>query len=317
MGLEYFWNLYDNPKQKMPFLGLVSNEKGTGKSTFLNFVKIIFEENASVVSANDFKSSFNDHYASSLVIYSDEHAEGHDRIVIAQKFKMMITETNMRVEAKFGTPYTSKCYFKIIVVGNDEEMLTFIEKENTRYWIIKIDTFEGKEDHNYIDKLTQEIPAFLHHLQNEFEFRPSRGRLYFHPDEFQTEASRLIQENSKPSLMKEIEEYISDIFEANQNIEEVKYTLKDLQQILSVNDRSYIRSTLKKMNMQASDKTVRYKPGVGESLPNGRKFEKTTTGKVYTFLKKDFDYSKDISFSSHVDDYDNKGWGEGMKALQD
>ncbi len=288
MALEYFWNLYNNPKQKMPFLGLVSNEKGTGKSTFLNFVKLIFEENASVVSAHDFKTSFNDHYASSLVIYSDEHAEGQDRITIAQKFKMMITETNMRVEAKFGTPYTSKCYFKIIVVGNDEEMLTFIEEENTRYWIIKIDPFEGKENDRFIEKLEKEIPAFLFYLANEFEARSSRGRLYFDPSEFQTEASRLIQENSKSSLMKEIEDYILDIFESNTDLKELKYAPKDLQKVLSKNERSYIIKTLKKMGMMPSEQTERYSPGVSESMLNGGNLQRTATGKVYTFYRKDF-----------------------------
>lgn len=288
MALEYFWNLYVNPKQKMPFLGLVSSEKGTGKSTFLNFVKLIFEENASVVSAHDFKTSFNDHYASSLVIYSDEHAEGQDRIIIAQKFKMMITETNMRVEAKFGTPYTSKCYFKIIVVGNDEEMLTFIEEENTRYWIIKIDPFEGKENDRFIEKLEEEIPAFLFYLANEFEARSSRGRLYFDPSEFQTEASRLIQENSKSTLMKEIEDYILDTFESNANLKELKYAPKDLQKVLSKNERSYIIKTLKKMGMRPSEQTERYSPGVTDSISNGGNFQGTVTGKVYTFLRKDF-----------------------------
>lgn len=288
MALEYFWNLYVNPKQKMPFLGLVSSEKGTGKSTFLNFVKLIFEENASVVSAHDFKTSFNDHYASSLVIYSDEHAEGQDRITIAQKFKMMITETNMRVEAKFGTPYTSKCYFKIIVVGNDEEMLTFIEKENTRYWIIKIDPFEGNENHRFIEKLEKEIPAFLFYLVNDFEARPSRGRLYFDPSEFQTEASKLIQENSKSSLMKEIEEYILDIFELNANLKELKYAPKDLQKVLCKNERSYIIKTLKNMNMKPSEQTERYSPGVGESISNGGNLLGTATGKIYTFHRRDF-----------------------------
>ena len=64
MGLEYFWNLYLHPKQKLPFLGLVSAEKGTGKSTFLNFLHLIFNGNTAVVTVKDFEGNFNSSFAS-------------------------------------------------------------------------------------------------------------------------------------------------------------------------------------------------------------------------------------------------------------
>ena len=45
LGIDYFQLLYLNPVQKLPILLLVSQERNTGKSTFLNFLKAIFQDN--------------------------------------------------------------------------------------------------------------------------------------------------------------------------------------------------------------------------------------------------------------------------------
>ena len=42
MGLDYIQLLYTKPVHKLPILALVSHETNTGKSTFLNFLKLIF-----------------------------------------------------------------------------------------------------------------------------------------------------------------------------------------------------------------------------------------------------------------------------------
>jgi hypothetical protein len=42
MGLDYLQLLYLKPLTKLPIILLVSNERNTGKTTFLNFLKAIF-----------------------------------------------------------------------------------------------------------------------------------------------------------------------------------------------------------------------------------------------------------------------------------
>lgn len=42
LGLDYMQLLYMQPTQKLPILLLVSEERNTGKTTFLNFLKAIF-----------------------------------------------------------------------------------------------------------------------------------------------------------------------------------------------------------------------------------------------------------------------------------
>ena len=42
LGLDYIKILYENPTQRLPVLCLVSNERNTGKPTFLSFINLIF-----------------------------------------------------------------------------------------------------------------------------------------------------------------------------------------------------------------------------------------------------------------------------------
>ena len=58
LGMDYFQLLYLNPVQKLPILLLVSQERNTGKSTFLNFLKAIFQDNVTFNTNEDFRSQF-------------------------------------------------------------------------------------------------------------------------------------------------------------------------------------------------------------------------------------------------------------------
>lgn len=300
MGLEYLWNLYVNPKQKLPFIGLVSEKKGTGKTTFLNFLKLIFQDNVSVVSSDDFKDKFNDHFAHSLVLISDEHSEGRERNKIAQKIKMFITSEFIRAEKKFDSAYTTETFFKMIFAGNDEEMLTVIEGENTRYWIIKVEPIKETDIH-FLKKLKEEIPAFIYYLINEFKPRESRGRLYFSPNEFQSKAAKLIQENSKPVLQKEIEALVTDGFEQNPILLEIYYAPKDLQRILKKYPLDEIRNTLKKNMKMEPGKSKYYPVGVMEDHKNPPCCK---TGRAYQFLRNDY-IKEDLEDKTHLNKQSN------------
>ena len=286
MGLEYFWNLYMNPKQKLPFMGIVSEKKGTGKSTFLDFVRLMFEENVSVVSEHDFTTNFNSGFVNSLVCISDEHAEGKSRHKIGQKLKMYTTASNIRVEQKGRDSFTSPVYFKMIFAGNDEDTLTFIEEENTRYWILRLEPLK-EVNINLEKQLKQEIPCFIHYLKNEFEARESRGRLYFDPSEFQNEASRLIQENSISSMGRNIKDLVEGIFEATNNLQEIYLTPKDIVEALKLRpiEKSYVSRVLKKeLKMQPTEVSKRYTPG---HMLEFNSLEKRV-GRIFCFINENF-----------------------------
>lgn len=72
LGLDYLQILYTMPLQKLPILLLVSEERNTGKSTFLNFLKLLFEANVTFNTNENFRSQFNDDWNGKLVIVVDE-----------------------------------------------------------------------------------------------------------------------------------------------------------------------------------------------------------------------------------------------------
>ena len=272
MGLEYFWNLYLHPKQKLPFLGIVSEAKGTGKSTFLYFLQILFAGNCSIVSAHDFTSNFTSSYASSLVCTSDEHCEVKSRTAIAQKMKTLITESKIRLEAKGQDAITIDWHGKFVFASNNADKLTFIEDENTRYWIIEISQLKTKSN-DFMFKAEAEIPAFLYYLKNEFKARPRRDRLYFLPSEFQTDASRNVQANSKSTMYGQIEEAMITWFENNPNKAEAYARPKELAMLmgLHIKEEGYIRRVLKKEFKLSTTQGIRYS-NVLDAKGNGTPF---------------------------------------------
>ena len=56
LGMDYLQLLYLHPIEKLPILLLVSEERNTGKSTFLNFLKALFDGNVTFNTNEDFRS---------------------------------------------------------------------------------------------------------------------------------------------------------------------------------------------------------------------------------------------------------------------
>ena len=72
LGMDYMQLLYAKPTQKLPILLFVSEERNTGKTTFLNFLKAVFENNVTFNTNEDFRSQFNADWAGKLLIVVDE-----------------------------------------------------------------------------------------------------------------------------------------------------------------------------------------------------------------------------------------------------
>ena len=68
LGLDYLKILLMYPMQMLPILCLVSTERNTGKTTFLNFLKSLFGDNMTLNSNEDFRSNFNAEWVHKLII---------------------------------------------------------------------------------------------------------------------------------------------------------------------------------------------------------------------------------------------------------
>ena len=98
LGLDYLQLLYLQPTQKLPILLLVSEERNTGKTTFLNFLKSIFEDNATFNTNEDFRNRFNSDWTAKLLIMVDEVLL--NRREDSERLKNLSTARSYKVEAK-------------------------------------------------------------------------------------------------------------------------------------------------------------------------------------------------------------------------
>ena len=98
LGLDYLQLLYLKPTQKLPILLLVSEERNTGKSTFLNFLKAVFQENVTFNTNEDFRSQFNADWAGKLMIVVDEVLL--NRREDSERLKNLSTAHSYKMESK-------------------------------------------------------------------------------------------------------------------------------------------------------------------------------------------------------------------------
>ena len=91
--------LYEHPCQILPVLSLVSTERETGKTTFLNYIQMLFGENSTLINPSDLTSSFNDAYATKNIIMIDETVIEKQNVV--EKLKSLATAKTISVSQKF------------------------------------------------------------------------------------------------------------------------------------------------------------------------------------------------------------------------
>ena len=203
MGMEYLWNIWNKPLQQLPGLGLVSVKKGTGKSTFLDLIQLMIQGNAVAIDHGDLVGDFNAAWAGKLAVLIDEKPEGKLVNKELQKLKKLITSHTVMYKQKYVSDTQMPNFSKFIFASNDRKNIMKIEPENTRFWIIDVPPLDTP-DHDIYVKMKKEMGCFIHYIQNVFEARPARGRVYFADSELQTEATKYVQENSRSQVHEEI-----------------------------------------------------------------------------------------------------------------
>ena len=216
LGLDYMQLLYRQPTQKLPILLLVSEERNTGKTTFLNFLKAVFQDNTTFNTNEDFRSQFNADWAGKLLIVVDEvllcRREDSERL------KNLSTAQTYKVEAK----------------GKDNELFpVIIDMGETRYWVRKVMRLDS-DDTNFLQKLKEQIPAFLYYLQHRPLSTTKESRMWFNPALIRTEALERIMQSNRNHTEIDIVELLRTIMES-QNVDKVSFIPQDLLPLLSLN----------------------------------------------------------------------------------
>lgn len=224
IGMDYLQLLYLQPIQKLPILLLVSEERNTGKSTFLNFLKALFENNVTFNTNEDFRSQFNSDWAGKLLIMVDEVLL--NRREDSERLKNLSTTLAYKVEAK-GKDRSEIAFFaKFVLCSNNEHLPILIDAGETRYWVRKIEPLQS-DDTNFLQKLKDEIPAFLYFLAHRKLSTKQESRMWFSPKLTYTTALQKIIRSNRNHVEIEMTELLLDIMES-MNVKSVSFCPNDL-----------------------------------------------------------------------------------------
>lgn len=210
LALDYITLLYTNPQQILPILCLVSRDRQTGKTTFINWLDKVFAENVITIGNEDMKQDFNAHWVSKLVICCDETKL--DNAEVIQKIKRLSTADKVVMNSKGKDQVTLDFFAKFILISNDEEDFIRIDKNEIRFWVIRVPALE-KVDTELLPRMIDEIPEFLHFLVKRKMVTAKKERHWFATPLLHTPALQAVIDNSIPTAEKRIRLELKEWFE--------------------------------------------------------------------------------------------------------
>lgn len=246
LGLDYFKLLYEKPSQILPVLCLVSKERATAKSTFLKYLNEVFGKNMTFLDSNNLNSNFNLDWGNKLILGLDEAFFQKEEIT--EKIKYLSTSNTNKLEAKGKERIEVDFFGKFILCSNKEDSFIKIDSDEIRFWVIKVPKIK-KEDVNFLNKLIDEIPAFLDYTLKRKFATERKTRMWFTPQEIYTTALKKLMQNNRNRVEKEIGEIIINVMDKF-DLDSVEFTPIDLLNALNKTrvktDITQIRHILKK-----------------------------------------------------------------------
>lgn len=267
VGIDYLTILFKEPTQILPVLCLVSEERRTGKTTFLDWLTDIYGENACVIGSEELKSQFNGVFLRKLICGIDETSLSDNR-EITERIKFLSTAKVIPIQTKGKDFVLVKNFCKFIMCSNKVDSFIYSDSEEVRFFVLKVPPFEGKEITDIRKRMYDEIPAFLHFLLNRNTTYKKETRAWFAYNLIRTDAFDALCEKQKPRVQKIIETWISETME-DFELTELKMTKNALISVLPELHKyeNQINDILKKMGCEKSDKTVRFKIPVWSNDP--------------------------------------------------
>ena len=283
LGLDYLSLLYLKPTQKLPILLLVSVERNTGKTTFLNFLKAVFQENITFNTNEDFRSQFNSDWAGKLIVAVDEVLL--DRREDAERLKNLSTARTYKIEAKGKDRQELEFHAKFVLCSNNETFPIIIDPGETRYWVRKIRPLQSDDTH-FLEKLIREIPAFLYYLQHRPISTKEESRMWFKPEDIRTEALDRIISCTRDRTEVAMMDVLKDIM-AVMNVDKVSFTLDDMTYLLNCYNNAAERTKIHRIlkggwGLENSGNSLRYTAYVKDFNEMGHYDAVARTGRYYT-----------------------------------
>lgn len=279
LGIRYMQLLYCYPQRPTVILVLVSSQQKTGKTTFVNWISMLFGSNAAIISSADFQSMFNGHYATKNVVMIEETL--FDKKITIERLKALATAKQLSVNRKNIDQFNLEYFGKIILTSNYEDKFAQVRPEETRFFVRKLGTPKYKNITIEQD-LQKEIPAFLDYLKilPAPEFNDRSG---FTSEELRNEFLDAVKEESKYETSKELKLELSSYFENNPGVKEIFASAKDIKTKFFYSDyrtgAAWLLRVLKEDFGMKPEKNQRYYP-----FNDGPQI----VGRPYLFKREDF-----------------------------
>lgn len=284
-GLDYIQLLYQMPLQKLPILILVSEQRNTGKTTFLNLLKAIFQDNATFNTNEDFRSKFNSDWAGKLLIMVDEVLLS--RREDSERLKNLSTAKSYKMESK-GKDRNEIAFFgKFVLCSNNEHFPLVIDREEVRYWVRKVNSL-ATDDPFYMDKLVAQIPAFLHFLMQREVSVKCENRMWFSPERLRTAALNRIITANRSKIEYEVAELLIDIMDSTGD-SSVSFVVSEIATLLSYRNVRAETSEIRRLlqicwHLKPASNSLTYR-FYSMGIPPAKYNAKTSVGRYYTVTK--------------------------------
>lgn len=301
IGLDYLQLLLMLPTQKLPVLILYSKFNNTGKSLFGKWQNHLFQANAVFVGNNVFESDFNEYWADKLLIICEETLL--EKKAATEKIKAFSTADVVPVNPKGQKQYRIDFFGKFQFYSNNEKMI-YLTKFDQRFWIVEVPT-PKHDDPDLLQKMKDEVPAFLYFIKNRTLVTQRESRMHFKADLLKNDLFYKTVRLNEPSQAQELRGYVREIF-LDFGQDEIYMTIKDINREFFKDklSQTYLQKILQDYinvynakDEKGKSKLMRYEYAVHDTLL----IENTTTipkrmvsnvGRPYIFKRADF-LSKD------------------------
>ena len=244
MGLDYLQLLYTEPMQRLPIVLLVSKERNTGKTTFLNLLKAIFGANMTFNTNEDFRSQFNSDWATKLIVAVDEVLL--DRKEDSERIKNLSTARNYKAEAKGKDRNEVEFFAKFVLCSNNELNPIHVEQGETRHWVRRVPP-TPTDNPNLLGEIKKELPAFLWMLKSRTLSTTKESRMWFRSGLLTTDALRKIINHNRNKTESEMLQIVAEIIDSKQ-LTEMMFCVVDMAAMLELrglrSEHSHIRRIL-------------------------------------------------------------------------
>ena len=263
MLLDWITVAYFYPREFLPIIMLVSRDRATGKTSFLNLLKAIFGNNTVIGDNNLLDTNFNSMLAGKLIVGIDESCLGENKAV-GEKLKYLSTTQTILVERKGKDKQEVPSFLKFVLCSNEVRKAVFIAKDEIRFWVMRLSPWasdngllEGDDPtKKYSEYIEEEVPAFLYFLQKRFnskqmfvQEREGSSRMWFDPKRIMNDDLATMMAGTASNFEGSLIEFLGEMFR-DTGAMKLEFDTEYIQKYVpdaARKDQQYIRNLLSDM----------------------------------------------------------------------